>query len=48
MIGVKPLRIRFDKVDGFITIYDGTSSWLKLVAFDPEKYGAIYNRIRYL
>ena len=24
MIGAKPLRIRFDKVDGFIRDYDGT------------------------
>ena len=23
-IGSKPLRIRFDKIDGFIRIYDGT------------------------
>ena len=24
LIGVKPLRIRFDKVNGFIRVYDGT------------------------
>ena len=24
LIGSKPLRIRFDKTDGFIKIYDGT------------------------
>ena len=24
LIGSKPLRIRFDKIDGFIRIYDGT------------------------
>ena len=24
LIGSKPLRIRFDKIDGFIGIYDGT------------------------
>ena len=34
LIGAKPLRIRFDKVDGFIRIYDGTRY---LVLFDPEK-----------
>ena len=41
----KPLRIRFDKVDGFIRVYDGTRY---LVLFSPEKYDAIFNRIRYL
>ena len=24
LIGTKPLRIRFDKIEGFIRIYDGT------------------------
>ena len=24
MIGAKPLRIRFDKIDGSIRVYDGT------------------------
>ena len=41
----KPFRIRFDKVDGFIKIYDGTRY---LVLFGPERYDSIYNRIRYL
>ena len=45
LIGAKPLRIRFDKVDGFIKVSDGTTY---LVLFDPEKYDAIYNNIRYL
>ena len=40
--GAKRLRIRFDKVDGFIRIFNGTSS---LVLFVPEKYDAIYDRI---
>ena len=45
-IGVKPLCISFDKVDGFIKGYDETSY---LILFDPEKYDKnIYNRIRYL
>ena len=35
----------FNKIDGFIKIYDGTSY---LVLFDPEKFDVIYNRIRYL
>ena len=45
LIGSKPLRIRFDKIDGFIRIYDG-SRYLTL--FNPEKYDAIYDRYRYL
>ena len=39
------MRIRFDKMDGFNGIYDGTR-YLKL--FGSEKYDAIYNRIIYL
>ena len=45
LIDTKPLRIRFDKIDGFIRIYDGTRY---LTIFSSEKYDAIYNRIRYL
>ena len=45
LIDVKPLRIRFDKIDGFIRIYDGNRY---LVLFGLQKYDAIYNRIRYL
>ena len=45
LIGAKPLRIRFNKVDRFISIYDGTTY---LVLFAGEKYDFIYNRIRYL
>ena len=45
LICTKLLRIRFDKVDGFIRVYDGTRY---LVSFGPEKWDAIYNRIRYL
>ena len=45
LIGSKPFGIRFDKIDGFIRIYDGN---LYLVLFGPEIYDAIYNRIRYL
>ena len=45
MIGAKPLRVRFDKIDWFITVYDGTRY---LALFDPEKYDVIYNSIRYL
>ena len=41
LIGPKPLRIRFDKIDEFIRVYNGTTY---LVLFVPEKYAAIYNR----
>ena len=45
LMGAKPLRICFDKIDGFITIYDGTRY---LVLSGGEKHGFIYNRIRCL
>ena len=41
---MKPLCIRFDKIDEFIRVYDGTR---RLMLFGSEKY-FIYNRIRYL
>ena len=41
----KTLCIRFDKRDELIRIYGGTRY---LLLFHPEKYDAIYNRIRYL
>ena len=44
LIGTRPLRIRFNKVDGFIRVYDGTRY---LVLFGAEKDDAIYNRIKY-
>ena len=44
MICPKPLRIRFNQVDGLIKVYDGNRC---LVLFGFEKY-VIYNRIRYL
>ena len=34
-----------NKVDGFIRVYDGIKHF---VLFRPEKYNAIYNKIRYL
>ena len=43
-IGAEPLHIRFNKIDGFIRICDGTRY---LTLFGSEKY-AIYNRIRFL
>ena len=45
LIGTKPLHIRFDKIDGFIRVYDVSRY---LVLFVLEKHDAIYNRIRYL
>ena len=45
LIDPKPLRIRFNKVDGFIKLYDGSKY---LVLLGPEKYDAICNRNRYL
>ena len=39
------MRVRFDKVDGFIRVYDGTRY---SALFSPEKYDVIYDRIRYL
>ena len=39
LIGTKPLRIMFDKVDGFIRDYGGTK------LFDLEKYDTAYDRI---
>ena len=41
----KPLRIRCDKVNGFIRVYDKTRY---LALFNLEKYNVIYVRIRYL
>ena len=45
LIGSNPLCIRFNKVDGFIRVYDGTSD---LLLFGDEKYDSMYIRIRYL
>ena len=45
MIGLKPLSIRFDKIDESIRMYDETR-YFKL--FGSEKYYAIYNRTKYL
>ena len=45
LIGAKPLHIRFDKVDVFIRVYDGTRY---LVLLGGEKYDFNYNRMSYL
>ena len=44
LIYSKPLRIRFDKIDGFIRVYFRTGY---LILFGREKYDSIYDRIRY-
>ena len=45
LIGSKPLRIRFDKMDRIIKTYDGATY---LTLFGTEKHDAIYDIIRYL
>ena len=42
-MGTKPLHTSFDKIDGFIRIYDETRY---LVLFDTERYDENYNRIK--
>ena len=44
LLDSKPLRIRFDKRDEFMRIFDGTKY---LTLFGSEKFDAIYDRIRY-
>ena len=45
LFGLKPLCIKFNKINGFIRIYDGTRYF---TLFGSEKYDTIYNRIGYL
>ena len=45
MIVAKPLRIMFDKLDGFIRDYDGTKY---LVLFSTEKYDVTFDWNKYL
>ena len=45
LIRSKLSRIRFNKIDEFIRIYDGTGY---LILLGSEKYPAMYNRIRYI
>ena len=42
-MGARPLCIRFDKIDGFIKIYNGTRY---LVLFAPRICDTIYDKIR--
>ena len=41
----KPSGFKFENVDGFIQVYDGTRH---LMLFIPERYDAIYDRAIYL
>ena len=45
LIGLKPLRIIFDKTDRIMRIYDGTRC---LVLFGTKKSDATYDKVRYL
>ena len=45
LIDFRPLHIRFDNIDSFIRVYDGTKY---LVLLRSEKQDSIYSRIRYL
>ena len=44
-IDSKPLRVRFNKIDGFIRVYDRSRYF---VLFGSETCDSIYDRIRYL
>ena len=45
LIGSKTLCIRFNKIDRFIRVYDGTRY---LVLFGNEENDSVYSRNRYL
>ena len=45
LIGSKLLRVRFNKIDEIIRIYDGTKY---LILFGTKKYDAIYDSITFL
>ena len=47
MISAKPLRIRFDKINGFIKICDRIRYLGYLVLFGHMWYDEMCNRIRY-
>ena len=44
LIGLNHLRIRFNNMEGFIRVYEGTRY---LVIFGSENYDASFNMIRY-
>ena len=44
-MGRKSLRIRFNKINGFIKIYEGIRY---LILYNYERYNAIYDKMKYL
>ena len=44
--GPKPLRIKFDKIDGFIISLDGKIK--HLISFDYELFNEICDKIKYI
>ena len=44
-MGANSSRIKYDKIDGFIKIYDGSRY---LILFGPKRYDAIYDGTKYL
>ena len=45
-MGPKPLRITFNKIDGFIWVYGGEFRYL--VLFDHESFDRICDTVKYL
>ena len=45
LIVARLLGMRFDKINGFVRVYDGTRY---LILFGIKIYNGIYNRVRYL
>ena len=44
-MGSRPVRIRFDKIDGFIKIYDGIRY---LIILDHDRLDKIWDSIKYV
>ena len=44
-MGANSSRIKYEKIDGFIKIYDGSRY---LILFGPKRYDAIYDGTKYL
>ena len=51
LIAAKPFLIKFNKIDGFIRVYEEKRYLVlfdSIPLFESIQYGTIYNRIRYL
>ena len=51
LVGAKPFLIKFNKIDGFIRVYEEKRYLVlfdSIPLFEFIQYGTIYNRIRYL